>query len=130
MDKEVVRVEKVIGDKVRVQFERKVSCSCCRLESVCAQRKGNFDIERRGFSLKAGDKVEVAIDGNKGLLAVVLTFFFPAAVFMASVIIFQDKGELISFFIALVIVCLYYLILKLIVKRFKNKFELKILKKL
>lgn len=130
MLKEVVVVEDVFEGKVRIKFERKLSCSCCRLQAVCGQGKGSLDIDNDNFSLKKGDQIEVAIDEKRSLLATILIFLVPAAIFVVSLVIFKDKGEITSFFLALGVVCVYYVFLKLALKVEGKKFNLRIIRKL
>jgi len=130
MLKEVVEIEDIVGDKAKVKFEKKTACSCCRMTNVCGQGKNSLLIDQGGFSLAKGDKVEVAIDEKMNLLASILTFFLPAAILVVSLYLLRAKGELVSFLLALSIVCLYYIILKILLKNGGKKFNLRILKKL
>ncbi len=129
MFKEIVTVEEVLESKVRIRFEKKKSCSCCQINSVCGQGQNTLLIDNPSLSLNPKDKVEVAIDEKMTVLASLLTFLVPAVVFMASLIIFKPRGELTSFFLAIGLVCIYYIVLKLILRKKDKKFKLKILGK-
>jgi len=130
MFKETVEVEDVFKDKVKIKFTKKTACSCCRLISVCGQGKNSLVIDSAGLSLAKGDKVEVAIDEKFSLLASVLSFLLPAAIFVTSLVAFRARGELFSFLLALAVVCLYYIVLKVALKVKGKRFNLKILRKL
>lgn len=130
MFKEVVEVKDVFKDKLEIKFTKKAACSCCRLVSVCGQGKNSLTINRDGFSLVKGDRIEVAIDEKLTLLAAILSFLIPTVIFVASLVIFKARGELSSFLLALSLVCLYYIVLKVSLKTKEKRFNLKILKKL
>lgn len=130
MFKEVVEVESVFGNKAQIKFSKKTMCSCCRLGSVCGSGQGSLTIDSAGFSLAKGDRVEVAIDEKKNLLAAILTFLIPAVVFLASLVLFKAQGEINSFLLAIGALCLYYLILKLALKKQAKKFNIQILRKI
>ena len=130
MLKEIVEVEEVLGDKVKIKFTKSQMCSCCRMQYFCGKGKELLTIDSCGFSLEKGSKIEIAIDEKKTLLANVITFLIPAIIFIAGLVIFQEKAEVVSFFLALGAVCLYYVIVKLLLHKYGRKFDIKILRKL
>lgn len=129
MLKEIVEITQVLQNKVRVKFQKSSSCSCCKVSYICNKGEETLLLDKDGLSLEKGDKVEIAIDEKKTLLANVIIFFIPGVIFIASLVFFKDKGELLSFFLALSVVCIYYVIIKLILKSQGKKFKIKILKK-
>jgi len=130
MFKETVEVVEVTPDKVKIKFTKSQMCACCRMQQLCGRGKELLTINNCGFTLKEGDKIGIEIDERKTLLANVIAFLIPAIVFIAGLFIFYNKGELISFLLALVAVCLYYVIVKLFLRKHGRKFDIKILRKL
>ena len=98
------------------------------LSHICGMGKEKLVIDACGFPLKAGDKVEVGIEEKKTLLASVIMFLAPGALFVLSLIIFKKQGEVLSFFLALLMLCIYYGIMKILLRGQDKKFHLKILK--
>ncbi|MBP7088882.1 MAG: SoxR reducing system RseC family protein [Candidatus Omnitrophica bacterium] len=129
MSKEIVTVTNVINDKVEIKFTKQTMCSCCRLSSLCNQGQETLLVDNNGLSLKAGDKVEIFIDERKSLLANTVIFFIPLIIFISVLILFQRYGELKSFLLALGVLFVYYMITRLILSKYGNKFDLKILGK-
>tara|TARA_Y100000031_G_C8061097_1_gene310658 strand:- start:79 stop:471 length:393 start_codon:yes stop_codon:yes gene_type:complete len=130
MIKEIVEVEEVFGDKVRIKFNKRQMCSCCRMYNLCGRGENSLDIDDCGFSLTKGDKIEIAIDERKTLLASGIIFLVPAVIFLGALIAFRDQCEFFSFFIGLGFLVMYYLGLKLILRKQGKKFNLKILRKI
>jgi positive regulator of sigma E activity len=130
MLKEVVEIVKVEGDKVEIEFRKNKMCSCCRMHYLCGKGENTLLIDNRDFSLKEGDKVEVGIDERQNILANIIIFLIPAIIFIGSLVGFKNQGEVKSFFLALVAVCLYYVVVKLLLRKHGRKFDIKILKKL
>ena len=89
-----------------------------------------MDINSQGFSLKPGDKIEIGIQEKKTILASLINFFIPALLFVASLIIFKDRGELNSFLGALVVLIVYFVVVKLILRKKGRYFNLTILQKI
>ncbi len=130
MSKEIVAVEEVLGSKVKIKFERQKMCGCCSLHYLCGGSKGKVMIDRQGLSLTPGDRVEVAVNSRQSLLAAVVVFFIPAALFLTGVLTLRRHGELLSFFLALGLVCLYYIAVKIALRRWGREFNLRILRKI
>jgi len=130
MFKEAVEVVEVSGDKARIKFTKKKMCSCCKFSYVCGKPQEELTLDSQGFSLKKGDRIEIGIDEKKSLLAGLITLFVPSVIFVLSLIAFRKAGELPSFFLAILLVCVYYVVVKLILKSKGKNFELKILRKI
>ncbi|MCK5494021.1 MAG: SoxR reducing system RseC family protein, partial [Candidatus Omnitrophica bacterium] len=83
-----------------------------------------------GFKLYKNDKIEIAIEERKTILASLIIFFVPGFLFISGLIIFKNRGELESFFLALGVISVYYMFVKIILKKYGKKFNLKILRKI
>lgn len=129
MLKEIVEVAQVLDDKVKVRFTKNSSCSCCRVSFICHQAQDTLLLDGQGFSLKEGDKIEVEIDERKTMLANLIVFLLPVIIFISSLILFKNYGEAMSFFLAMSSVCIYYVIVKVILKVQGRRFKIRILRK-
>lgn len=129
MNREEAKVIKVEKDKILLKVERKAMCGCCRIAPVCNKNEGIFEIPNNNLGLTKGDRVEVGIEAQRVLGATLLIFIFPALLFVLSLVVFRQKGELLSFFLALLVVVFYYGVVKLFLRKTK-KFDLNILGKI
>jgi len=129
MHKEIVQVVTTDKEKVEVKFQKTAACSCCRLTTLCKNTEETLLVDNPGLSLAAGDKVILGIDQKKTFLACLIIFLIPSAIFLSSLIILRNRGEALSFLLALLGVCIYYIITKLILRKQEKKFNLKILGK-
>ncbi len=130
MLKEIVTITETKDDKVKIKFIKKAACSCCKLTSLCGKGEEELMIDNCGFSLKPGDKIEVGIEEKQNLLASLIVFLLPGVIFLTSLLIFRQQGELVSFFLAIFALCVYYGGAKMLLKKEQKKFSLKILGKL
>ena len=130
MHKEIVQVVTVDKEKVGVKFQKTAACSCCRLTNLCKNTVEILLVNNPGLNLTAGDKVILGIDQRKTFLAYLIIFLIPIGIFLSSLIALRSRGEVVSFFLALLGVCIYYVITKLALRKHEKKFSLKILEKL
>jgi len=130
MLKEIGEVVKVEKDKIKVKFNKEKMCAGCAHSFLC--KKDNEVVVKNfeNLPLKKGDKVEIAIEEKKFILINLLIFLVPIFIFLFILFIFKNLGEFKSFLFALMIMCGYFLILKLITKKKELFFNLKILKAL
>lgn len=129
MFKETAQVIDVQEGKVKIKFEKKSMCSCCRYTALCGGADEFVTVENSLGALDKGDAVEVGIEEKKTVLASILTFLAPAIVFLFSLIVLRDISQLTSFFLAICAVMVYYLILKMVLRRKGSYFNIKILRK-
>ena len=130
MFKEIVSVIEAWNNKVKVQFTKKEMCSCCRLSAVCGVGEEVLVLDNHLLTLKAGDNIEIGIEEKKTLLASLIMFLMPALLFVTSLVFFKNYGEALSFFLAISVLCIYYVVAKLILKKKSKEFNLKILRKI
>jgi len=128
---EIVEVTRVCGQQVEIAFSRQAMCDCCNLSAVCGKAEQRLLIDRNDFPLVAGDKIEIFIEAKKTLLAGVLTFLLPAFLFVLALISLQTYGNMPSFLLAIGILCVYYGVLKLLLRsrRLRTSFHIKIIRK-
>jgi len=130
MFKEIVSVIEAWNNKVKVKFTKKEMCSCCKLSGVCGMGTEVLVLDNNRLTLKAGDNIEIGIEEKKTLLASLIMFFMPALLFVSGLVFFKDYGEALSFSLAILILCIYYVGVKLILRKMGKKFNLKILRKM
>ena len=130
MFKEIVRVIEAWNNKVKVKFTKKEMCSCCKLSGVCGIGTEVLVLDNPILTLKAGDDIEIGIEERKTLLASLIMFLMPALLFVSSLVFFKEYGEALSFSLAILMLCIYYVAVKLLLRKKKKEFNLKILRKL
>lgn len=130
MFKEIVSVIEVWNDKVRVQFIKKEMCSCCKFSGVCGMGTEVLVLDNQGLALGAGDNIEIGIEEKKTVLASLIMFFMPALLFVSGLVFFKKYGEALSFSLAISVLCIYYVGVKLILRKKSKEFNLKVLRKM
>ena len=130
MFKEIVNVLEAWNDKVKVQFTKKEMCSCCKLSDLCGMGTEILTLDNLKFSLKTGDNIEVGIEEKKTLQASLIMFLIPALLFVSSLVFFKNYGEALSFSLAILVLCTYYVIAKFLLRKKSKEFNLKILRKI
>ena len=127
---EIVEVLEAKNNQIKIKLNRRPTCSCCRLNSICGKNEEILTIERQDFLLNKGDRIEIGIEEKKTVFACVVTFLIPAIIFIAALLVFSKKiSEVKSFIGALVLLAAYYGAVKFFVRGKLNSLDLKILKK-
>ena len=84
--KEIAEVINVFSEKAMIKFKRSSMCSCCKTAPLC-KKEGELVIDRGDFHLKRGDRIEVGIEPKKTVLAAMITFLFPAVIFLLGLVV-------------------------------------------
>ena len=129
MFREIVSVIEAWNTKVKVKFTKKEMCSCCKLSAVCGMGEEVLVLDNHDLSLGAGDNIEIGIEEKKTILASLIMFLMPALLFVSSLVFFKNYGEALSFSLAISVLCIYYVVAKLILRKKGKEFNLKILRK-
>ncbi|MCF7870561.1 MAG: SoxR reducing system RseC family protein [Candidatus Omnitrophica bacterium] len=129
MHKETATVKKVLKDKILIKVDKKAMCGCCRITSACNKNQGIFELPNNNLYLNEGNKIEVGVEAGKAISAISIMFIIPLAIFVMALVLLQNRGELISFLLALSIMFIYYGVVKIFIKN-TNKFNIKFLRKL
>ncbi len=130
MFKEIVSVIEAWNNKVKIKFTKKEMCSCCRLSGVCGMGTEVLVLDNDRLTLRAGDNIEIGVEEKKTLLANLIMFLMPALLFVSSLVFFKNYGETLSFSLAILVLCIYYVSVKVLLRKRKKEFNLKILRKL
>jgi positive regulator of sigma E activity len=129
MHKEVARVKKVTKDKIFIQVDKKAMCGCCRIASICDKNQGIFEFPNNNLDLSKDDKIEVGIETPKAISAISIMFVLPLTIFVITLVLLQNKKELISFLLALSAMSIYYGVVKIFIKNTKQ-FDIKFLRQI
>ena len=130
MFKEIVSVVEAWNNKVKVKFTKKEMCSCCKLSAVCGMGTEVLVLDNDRLTLKAGDNIEIGIEEKKTILASLIMFLMPALFFVSSLVFFKDYGEALSFSLAILMLCIYYVGVKRALRKKGKEFNLNILRKI
>jgi positive regulator of sigma E activity len=130
MFKRTVKVLEVYEHRAKVSFERSADCQHCLSKFFCKIGNEAIVIDTDGFDLKKGDKIEVGVEYKKNISSVVLIFIAPLLIFISALIALKGWGEAQSFFSAIILVSLYYLLLKFYLKNKDKDFRLQVIRKL
>ncbi|MCD6583631.1 MAG: SoxR reducing system RseC family protein [Candidatus Omnitrophica bacterium] len=130
-NREVAQIVKIDTNKIKIRFVKKSMCNRCRLNflSSCGENTLILSCPDK-LSLRVGDKIEVGVKEEKFLFASLVLFFLPTLIFIFSLTILRDQHAVISFLGSLFFLGVYYVILKLILKKLKLNLSVKILRKL
>ncbi len=130
MLREIVEVVDVFLTDVAIKLIKKPMCSCCRYSSLCIREKEFIRIPKGNFSLQKGDRVEIGVEEKKTIIASIVMFLIPACIFILSLFLYRNRAELVNFFLAIGITLIYYLIVRLLLKKRGTYFHIKIIRKL
>lgn len=130
MLKEEAKVINASQNKATVKVTRQKMCSCCPISEFCLSTEQTLTIDNVNLKLAEGDKVEIGIEDKKNFLAGLFAFLAPCFIFVTILIVFKKSGELNSFFLAILAIIVYYLILRVFLKKNNSYFNIKILKKI
>jgi positive regulator of sigma E activity len=119
--------------KIIVNLLRVSACSSCHVKSVCSasesEQKVIEVISENNNNFKVGEQVRVLLDDSLGMKALLIGYFIPFLVFMATLIIsIQFLDEAAAGLMALGVMVPYYLILLLFSGKFKKTFTFRIMK--
>jgi sigma-E factor negative regulatory protein RseC len=120
-------VSKITSENITVNIISVSACSECSAKGLCTafERKEKFIfVSNTGQNVQCGDKVNVIMEVNKGIKAVVLAYFIPTLVVIALLLFLLEAGtgELYAGVISLLSLVVYYFVIYLIRKRLKKQF--------
>ncbi len=120
------------GKKVRVELVRGAGCKSCAMRGMCFGRNtpAIFDLES-DLDLVPGDRVQLEISPSTRVLSSLLVFGLPMLCLFASFLIANRwLAELPSIGIAFAGTALSFLIMRQIDKRFGNRLQVRIGRKI
>jgi len=130
MIKETAEVIEILPKGIAIRFTKYGSCSSCAVSGICGTKDNSMYIEQdSSHTFRKGDIIEVEIDEKKTNFASVIVFFIPLVIFVLSLFLLRNINEAVNFLISLVIVLVYYFLVRLALKRKGSYFRIRILKK-
>ncbi|MBD3263919.1 MAG: hypothetical protein GF375_02310 [Candidatus Omnitrophica bacterium] len=130
MIKEIVRVKRVRDGKLDVEIKRKEICSGCRAREFCYGAGSEIVMEKGNLNISVGDELEIGLKESRSLITSFAAFFLPALLFTLTVFFLRTEEEIISFAAGVIILFLYYLAFKFILKRGHHQFKAEVLRKI
>ena len=114
------------GDIVRVRIEQASACSACKAKSFCSSAEAQeklIDCTAEGETYRKGEKVEVFVQEQLGMKAVLLAYVLPFVVLIVtlSFLTHYIGKEVIAGIVALGAAAGYFLILGFASKKLNNK---------
>jgi sigma-E factor negative regulatory protein RseC len=120
-------VEETNKQSLIVSIVKQSACSMCHAKEVCTsidQSDQRIEINHFDPDLKPGDRVVLKMQKSMGPMAVFLAYGLPFIVFFVGlIVIFQfTKSEAFSGLGSLLILVIYYLVLRLFHKKIQSTF--------
>jgi sigma-E factor negative regulatory protein RseC len=124
-------VEQVAEGSVKVSIDKRSACSACSAKGSCKSLdsiKSEMVILTSDNSYKPGDRVLLKLQKSMGLKAVLIGYGLPFLSFLFTLVVFYkiSKSEILSALAAIVILVLYYLLLKLFNRKIDSYFKIEI----
>ena len=121
-------VRAIHGDDIEVEITISSACSECHAKSICMPSDHRQEtvmaksLYKENFEI--GDKVQLVLKGSAGNKAVVLAYLIPFLVLMVALFgtYAITKNELAGVYVSLVLVVVYYFILKRHNKKIEKEF--------
>jgi len=129
MHQEITEVSEVKGDLVKIRFTKQPMCSCCNFSTFCKCGEDELSVTNLPFPVEPGDKVEVGVEERVSLVSSILLFGIPVIIFVLTVLLLKQQPAIHSFIAACCAIMVYYIIIKLGVRKKEKYFCLKILRK-
>lgn len=122
-------VRAVRGEDVEVEITISSACSECHAKSFCIPSEQTRETvvakNLYGENFKVGDKVQLLLKGRSGAKAVVLAYLLPFIVLMVALFgtYAITKSELAGVIVSVVLVIVYYFVLKTRNKKIEQSFQ-------
>jgi positive regulator of sigma E activity len=128
---ETVSVTAVNTDTLTIKLNKHSACGCCKTPFMCSNTGSReLTIENnKNINITPGDTLEVGMEERFTIIAAFLAFGIPSVILLTALYIFKESGPLISFLIAILLIFVYYLAMR---KLLKNNvcFKIIIIKKI
>jgi len=131
--KEKMQVVAVENDMAILRiFEEEETCKTCPLEIICKEDKGEETIRvaLNGLQVKPGDIVLITAPKASVTKLSFFMYALPLIMFITSILMFKrfSFSDELSFLYSVVILAIYYLILRFLDKKLAKKFAPKVVK--
>lgn len=125
-------VAEVGSEFIKVVIKSNSACGGCHAKAQCGMSESvdkNIDLHTKDYpNVKVGDTVQVVISMDEGVFAVVLAYLVPIIIIIVSLVIFDyfKVNELLSFFVTIALVGIYYTVLYLLRSKIDKKIKIKL----
>lgn len=129
------KVLAVANGVVKVEMHVVSACSSCKAHEKCSfvdKADKIVEVETSDWkSYHEGDMVTVSVNEGLGLLAVLLAYFLPAVIIIASVIVLSlfTNSELMAALAPILLIAIYFMLLYKLRDKLQHKFSFGITKK-
>lgn len=120
---------------VKVEMHVVSACSSCKAHEKCSfvdKADKIVEVETPDWkSYHEGDMVTVSVNEGLGLLAVLLAYFLPSVIIIASVIVLSlfTNSELLAALAPILLIAIYFMLLYKLRDKLQHKFSFGITKK-
>lgn len=121
-------VESIVGERVRVRFVAHSACSGCHAKGVCnlSEVENKFvEVPQRNLDLTVGEEVDILLERNLGLRAVLFGYVIPLILLLLALILVYEftEREGAAAIAGIAILIPYYLLLYLLRNRLSRSFH-------
>lgn len=126
------RVTSIREGTIKVTIQSNSACSGCHAKGACGMGDSVdkvIDVKQHEYpDVQVNQEVNVVISKSEGVLAVTLAYLIPVALIVLTLSIFDylKINELVSFFVMIGVVAIYYLILHKLRDKIFNKINIEI----
>lgn len=126
-------VESVEANLVRVRFIAHSACSACHAKGVCSLSEVEtkiVEVKYPDIEVQTGDTVDVSLERQHGMKAVLYGYVLPLVILMFTLIILYaiTQNEAISAISSIAVLIPYYLLLYLMRDRISRVFKFRLTK--
>ncbi|GHV34064.1 hypothetical protein FACS1894178_0840 [Bacteroidia bacterium] len=123
------KIVRIDGGSIFVSILSLSACATCKSKKLCSIAESKEKIieikVKNPENYEVNQNVDVKMQENLGLSAVILAYVLPFVVLFASLLIFAKilDNELLAAIISIAATAIYYLVIKLFSGKIKKKFQ-------
>lgn len=128
----VIRVD---ATQIEVEVCRPEACAACKAKSVCSEGGGQgkrMTLANDGQGYQLGEQITLVMRRSAGLKAVVIAYLVPVILVVAALLVFQTVQikETVAAISTLVLLGLYFLVIRLLRCRLNRELTIEIEKEI
>ena len=128
----VIRVD---ATQIEVEVCRPEACAACKAKSVCSEGGGQgkrMTLANDGQGYQLGEQITLVMRRSAGLKAVVIAYLVPVILVVAALLVFQTLQikETVAAISTLVLLGLYFLVIRLLRGRLNRELTIEIEKEI
>lgn len=128
----VIRVD---ATQIEVEVCRPEACAACKAKSVCSEGGGQgkrMTLANDGQGYQRGEQITLVMRRSAGLKAVVIAYLVPVILVVAALLVFQTVQikETVAAISTLVLLGLYFLVIRLLRGRLNRELTIEIEKEI